>query len=146
MPPILPHEKNTDPAVTKLQQTRFQAATGSTFPGPMLALGQLVHYRKVTPDKMSANAAPGIFAGWRFEHGLVYKKVTLVLDYNALQQKSGGYYNSISVPEQELYIPEGEPIFPLKAAADKALKEFNEASIDEQHFAPFKSENEAKGC
>ena len=47
-----------------------------------------------------------------------------------------GYYNTISVPEQELYIPEGEPIFPLKAAADKALKEFNEASIGEENFAP----------
>jgi len=136
LPPILEHERDTDAAQAKLQQTRYFAATGENFPGPMLALGQLVHYRKLSSDKFTANAVPGIFAGWRFESGLVYKRVVLVLDYQALQQKSGGYFNTISVPEPELYIPDGEPIFPLRAAAEEALNKFADGSIEDRPIPP----------
>ena len=136
LPPILAHERDTDAAVAKLKQTRYSAATGEKFPGPMLALGQLVHYRKLSSDKFTANAVPGIFAGWRFESGLTYRKVVLVLDYQSLQQKSGGYFNTISVPEPELYIPEGEPIFPLRAAAEEAMNKFADASLEDRSIQP----------
>ena len=78
LPPILPHERDTEAAQQKLQLTRFSAATGEQLKGPMIGLGQLVHYRKLSTDKFSANIIPGIFVAWRFERGLTYRKIVLV--------------------------------------------------------------------
>jgi hypothetical protein len=136
LPPILPHERNTEAAQQKLQQTRFFAATGEQLKGPMIALGQLVHYRKLSADKFTASAVPGVFAGWRFEHGLSYRKVVLVLDYESLPLKSGGYYNPIAVPEDELYIPDGNPTFPLKVAAEHALATFTDPTLKDGSIPP----------
>jgi hypothetical protein len=77
---------------------------------PMIAPGQLVHYRKLSSDKFTARAVPGIFAGWRFDGGLAHRKMVYVLDYEALQHKTGGTIiplqhqsqNSIS-PKATLY-------------------------------------------
>ena len=86
--------------------------------------------------KLTANVVPGIFAGWRFDLGFTYRKVVLVLDYDALQHKSGGYYNTTAVPEDELYLPNGEPVFPLKAAAEIALEKFDTPSLEGHTIQP----------
>ena len=71
-----------------------------------------------------------------FDIGLTYRKQVYVLDYELLRQKTGGYFNPIAVPEVELYIPDGNPIFPLKEAAEHALAHFTKPSIEGETFAP----------
>ena len=113
-------------------KSRFEVATGSPFEGPRLPLGQLVHYRIHDPSrrhKFEATTAPGLFAGWRFEHGFVYRDVIWVLDYEAVKSKSIGYRDMIPVPYAEVHVPETET-FPLKAAADLALREFQDPKLE----------------
>jgi hypothetical protein len=63
---------------------------------------------------------PALFVGWRFEAGLTYRSVVLVLDYNDLRDKKGRWIAPIAVPEAELVIPK-EVIFPIANASKQAL-------------------------
>ncbi|OLP93635.1 hypothetical protein AK812_SmicGene24425 [Symbiodinium microadriaticum] len=95
-------------------------------PVKKLLLGQLVFYRNKSDSKFGPNAAPGLFAGWRLEPGCIYRSVTYVLDLEKLRLKSGAWTDPLSVPEAELYVRSGDPVFPLRNAAEHALLSFAE--------------------
>ena len=89
-----------------------------------LILSQLVFYRHKHDSKFGPNAAPGLFAGWRLEPGGIYRDVTFVLDLEKPRTKSGAWTDPVSVPESELYARSGDPVFPLRNAAEHALLTF----------------------
>ena len=97
-----------------------------------LVLGQLVFYRHKHESKFGPNAAPGLFAGWRLEPGGIYRDVTRVLDLEKLRTKSGAWTDRVNVPESELHVRSGAPVFPLRNAAEHALLTF----ADEGEVAP----------
>ena len=97
-----------------------------------LVLGQLVFYRHKHESKFGPNAAPGLFAGWRLEPGGIYRDVTRVLDLEKLRTKSGAWTDPVNVPESELHVRSGAPVFPLRNAAEHALLTF----ADEGEVAP----------
>ena len=104
-------------------------ATGAEFNGRRLALGQLCYCRVISSDKTSAAAHAGIFAGWRIEAGLRYRGVCKVLSYKALKDQSGSFGEPISVPEAELFVPNGDPSYPLRNIAEEAVKKFEDLSL-----------------
>ena len=113
---------------------RFELATGVPFLGQQLILGQLVYARKDRIDrhKFEASATPALFAGWRFDSGpKSFKGVCYVLDYDAVKQQSSGYHIALAVPLEEIYVPDGSPILPLKSAADRALTLFSEPTPED---------------
>ena len=125
------------------EHTRYVAAVGSEFPGRRLLLGQLVFYRTDPSHrgKFDPSAAPGLFAGWRLDSGPEsYKGVYLVLDYKRVKDDSVGASLPISVPLEELHVPEGEPVLPMRAAFEKALEGFAEPKFEDiaglEHFRP----------
>ena len=120
-------------AATALSVSRgsWSLAKGSEFGGPLHALGRLVFYRNKTGGKFDPNAAPGLFAGWRIELGLRYREVALVLNYESLRSRTGAWATPINVPEVELVVPSGDPIYPLKRAADHALHDFQSPTMPE---------------
>ena len=72
------------------------------------------------------------FVGWRFDSGpKSFKGVCYVLDYDAIKQQIPGYQIALTVPFEEIYVPEGSPVLPLKAAADRALTLFSEPSPED---------------
>jgi hypothetical protein len=113
----------------------FELATGKLFEGQeLIILGQLVYARKdrASRHKFEASAAPALFAGWRFDSGpKSYKGVCYVLDYDAIKQQTPGYQIALAVPLEEVYVPDGPPVIPLKAAADRALSLFTEPSPED---------------
>ena len=73
-----------------------------------------------------------MFAGWRFDSGpKSYKGVCYVLDYDAINNKPQGIRLHWAVPLEEVYVPDGPPVIPLKAAADRALSLFTEPSPED---------------
>ena len=73
-----------------------------------------------------------LFAGWRFDSGpKSFKGVCYVLDYDAINQQSCGYQIALAVPLEEIYVPDGPAILPLKSAADRALTLFSEPSPED---------------
>ncbi|OLQ15663.1 hypothetical protein AK812_SmicGene134 [Symbiodinium microadriaticum] len=102
---------------------------GGEFPGRMLLLGQLVYYRTDPKhrEKFEPSAAPALFCGYRFDSGPEsFKGVYLVLDYRKVKAGTAGSDLAVSVPFEELYVPEGEEIFPMRAAFERALEGFTE--------------------
>ena len=95
-------------------------------PVKKLLLGQLVFYRHKSESKFGPNAAPGLFAGWRLEPRSIYRSVTFVLDLEKLRLKSGAWTDPLNVPEAELYVRSGDPVFPLRHAAEHGLLSFAE--------------------
>ena len=110
--------------------TRFELATGSPWKGRDILLGQLVYVRDLNQQKFQANAKPAIFAGYRLDTGPHFKGVYLVLDYKALKDKTPGYHIPTSVPFEELFIPEGDPVLPLFTASQAALAEFGGINLE----------------
>ena len=105
-------------------QTRHQFATGKEFSGRKLLLGEFVHYHVPVAQKgkFDPSSKPGLFAAWRYDAGpLSHKDMYYVLDYGMLKTREAGYANAISVPVEELYVEEKEPLLPLKRTADLAL-------------------------
>ena len=47
--------------------------------------------------------------------------MTYVLDLAKVKHKSGAWDDPFSVPEAELYVREGDPVVPLKNAAEQSL-------------------------
>ena len=102
-----------------------------------LQLGQLVYYRldPAHREKFQASAAPGIFAGWRFDSGpSSFREVYHVLDYGKLKNREPGYEKAISVPREELRVPRGNPILPMFTAAESALSGFTQAEYEAIDF------------
>ena len=96
IPTIAPSEKGPDAEITKQSTNRWAYATGSDFKGIQCALGQLVYYRVISPDKTQANAIAGIFGGWRVEPGPVYKGITKVFSFAALKNQSGEFWKRVT--------------------------------------------------
>lgn len=115
-------------------QTRHMLAVGVEFSGRKLLLGQLVHYY-VDPSqrgKFDPSSKPGLFAGWRYDSGpKSHKGIYLVLDYGKVKDRGAGYANAISVPAEELFVEEKEPMLPLKRAADLALANFGDVALED---------------
>ena len=124
LPPINQGEHGTDIEVLKRGTTRWELATGAPFPGIQLALGQLVYYRVVSNDKTTAAAVAGIFAGWKFDAGMKYRYITKILSHKALKEKAGEFWKPHHAHESELFVPPGDPIFPLRGVAEHAIANF----------------------
>ena len=120
---------NLNHSIADRKESRYIAATGGEFPGRMLLLGQLVYYRTDPKhrEKFEPSAAPALFCGYRFDSGPEsFKGVYLVLDYRKVKAGTAGSDLAVSVPFEELYVPEGEEIFPMRAAFERALEGFTE--------------------
>ena len=102
-------------------------------------LGQLVFYRSKIGDKFAPNAAPGLFAGWRLEPGCSYKGLGLVLGLAKLKNRTGAWTDPLPAPEQEIYVKDEAPGFPLKGAAEIALSPlgFDEVVMPDPLSLPF---------
>ena len=109
------------PSINNPEKTQWEALTKSPFEGIRLCFGQLVYYRRKHPTKktLEPNMAPGLFMGWRVDSGLRYRCVVRVMDYQEFRTKSNAMV--MDVPEPELFIEEGNPIFPIAEAKRKAL-------------------------
>ena len=131
------HALNLYHPATGIEGSRYLNAAGSEFTGMKLQLGQLVYYRldPVSREKFQASAAPGIFAGWRFDSGPAsFREVYQVLDYNKLRKREPGYEKATSVPMEELHVPHGNPILPMFTAAEAALSGFTQADYEAIDF------------
>ena len=85
--------------------------------------------------KFDPSSKPGLFCGWRFDAGpKSFKQVYYVIDYKRVKNRESGFPNPIAVPAEELFVEEGNPILPLKSAAEEALNSFGEAKL--QDIAP----------
>ena len=113
------------------EETRYVAATGAEFLGRRPLLGQLVFYR-VDPrqkEKFDPTAAPGLFCGYR--HRLdagpeSFKGVYLVLSYKKVKDGSPGFDMAVPVPFEELFVLDGEPVWPMQIAFNLVLENFTE--------------------
>ena len=120
-----------------IEGSRYVNAVGSEFGGMKLQLGQLVHYRldPAQREKFPASAAPGIFAGWRFDSGpSSFREVYHILDYDKLKNREPGYEKAISVPREELHVPRENPILPMFTAAESALSGFTQVEYEAIDF------------
>ena len=110
------------PATFDKAKTQWEALTKSKFDGIRHCFGQLVYYRKKGINKrtLEPNLAPALFLGWRVDAGLRYRHVVKVLDYQEFRTRRAIAVHD--VPEAELFVEEGEPCFPVAAAAHKALR------------------------
>ena len=109
------------PALCDEEKTQWEALTKSKFEGRRLCFGQLCYYRKKSQSRktLEPNMTPTLFLGWRIDPGLRYRDVVRVLDYQEFRTKGLG--SSTDVPEAELYVEEGPPVFPLANARALAL-------------------------
>ena len=65
--------------------------------------------------------SPALFLGWRIDSGRRYRNVVKSLDYQDFRIR--GLSQAIDVPEPELYVEDGSPVFPVAHARDQALLE-----------------------
>ena len=120
---------NLKHSIADRKESRYVAATGEEFPGRHLLLGQLVYYRTdpKSREKFEPSASPALFCGYRLDSGPEsFRGVYLVLDYRKVKAGTAGYDLAISVPFEELFVPEGEEVFPMRAAFERALEGFTE--------------------
>ena len=100
--------------------TQWEALTEEPFNRKRACFGQLVWYRsKGSKLTLEPNMSPGLFLGWRIDAGMRYRNVVKVLDYNEFRGKRNTSVHD--VPEPELYIEDGPPIFPIANATRKTL-------------------------
>eukprot|EP00435_Cladocopium_sp_Y103_P064106 s119_g25.t1 len=111
------------PSLSDEDKTQWEAITKEKFSGRRLCFGQLVYFRKKSPSKrtLEPNMSPGLFLGRRVDPGFRYREVVRVLDY--LEYRTKSIASPIDVPESELFVEEGPPIFPIAHARDVALRE-----------------------
>ena len=117
--------------VKGLEGTRHFRATGEDFVGRKAVLGQLVYVRRdpLNRHKFEASAVPGLFAGWRLDAGpKSHRGVFWVIEYASLKDATSKPV-VLSVPSEEMYIPPGECVMPLAAAAEHALANFTEPAL-----------------
>ena len=109
------------PSLCNPDKTQWEAITREKFNGIRLCFGQLIYYRKKHPTKrtLEPNMAPGLFLGWRIDSGLRYRNVTRILDYQEFRTRGSSCV--ADVPEPELFIPDGDPYFPIGFSKHQAL-------------------------
>ena len=85
-------------------------------------------FYKAKGDGLSeASTKPGIFAGWHMSPGMKYKGSLLVLDYEALRNRSHLYWVPKQIQAQEVYLPPTDRIeFPLARVAKQALLDMSD--------------------
>ncbi|CAE7028491.1 GIP [Symbiodinium sp. CCMP2592] len=86
---------------------------------PELFKGKPASTQQPAEGTTAKEAASGLFLGWRIDAGMRYRNVVKVLDYNDFRGKRNTSVHD--VPEPELYIEDGPPIFPVANATRKAL-------------------------
>ena len=103
-------------------KTQWEALTKEKFDGVRCCFGQLVWYRLKSAGKrtLEPNMAPGLFMGWRIDPGMRYRRLLKIMDYQS--SRTNGNVTVHDVPEPELFVEEGDPVFPIAAAADRALR------------------------
>ena len=109
------------PSIADPAKTQWESLTRNKFDGMRLCFGQLVYYRKKSPTKrtLEPNMSPGLFLGWRIDPGFRYRYITRVLDYQ--EYRTRGSNSAIDVPEAEIFVPEGDPVFPIGFSRHQAL-------------------------
>ena len=103
-------------------KTQWEALTKEKFAGARCCFEQLVWYRLKSAGKraLEPNMAPGLFLGWRIDPGMRYRRVLKAMDYQSF--RTNGNVTVHDVPEPEMFVEEGDPVFPIAAAADRALR------------------------
>ncbi len=116
-------------AAVLLSRDKWQTAFDKEWKGPDYILGQLVFYRTKFQEKfkLSPNASPGLFGGWKIEFGFRYQGTCKIIDYEALKN---GKLSVMLVPDREIYVRE-DIVFPLCELAEKALNKFSDAHVEE---------------
>ena len=101
-------------------KSQWEVLTKSPFEGIRVCCGQLVYYRKKGPSTraLDPNLQPGLFLGWRLDAGMRYRFVTKVLDYAEFRAKRNTLV--VDVPQDELFVEEGPPVFPVANANRRA--------------------------
>lgn len=109
------------PSIADPEKTQWESLTRNKFDGMRLCFGQLVYYRKKSPTKrtLEPNMSPGLFMGWRIDPGFRYKNVVRVLDYQEYRTRGGN--SAVDVPEAEIFVPDGDPVFPIGFSRHQAL-------------------------
>ena len=87
---------------------------------------------------------PGLFCGWRLEHGLRYRSTLLILDYEHAREGNFGSRAITSIPEKEVYFPDAIT-FPFADAAQDALDKMKDvAEIPDAPHATYPSRKKQK--
>ena len=109
------------PSIADPDKTQWESLTRNKFDGMRLCFGQLVYYRRKSPTKrtLEPNMSPGLFLGWRIDPGFRYRNVLRVLDYQEYRARGGN--SAVDVPEAEIFVPEGDPVFPVGFSRHQAL-------------------------
>ena len=109
------------PSTADPDKTQWESLTRNKFDGMRLCFGQLVYYRRKSPTKrtLEPNMSPGLFLGWRIDPGFRYRNVLRVLDYQEYRTRGGN--SAVDVPEAEIFVPEGDPVFPVGFSRHQAL-------------------------
>ena len=116
------------PSLREPDKSQWESLTGRPFEGPRHLFGQLVFYRVKTGLPLDPNLAPALFIGWRLDSGLRYRDVVQVLDYTQTKDKVGHWWKPIDVPIAELFLQEGQPVFPFAERRNAALRTLSDAS------------------
>ena len=128
------------PSTLDPAKTPWEALKKEKFDGARCCFGQLFWYRLKSPGQRTFNA----HGSW-LVFGVAYRprasapKVFLkVMDYQSF--RANGAVTVHDVPEPELFIEEGDPVFPIVAAAERAIRtgegEVPEYSIRDVPFIP----------
>ena len=109
------------PSIADPDKTQWESLTRNKFDGVRLCFGRLVYYRRKSPTKrtLEPNMSPGLFLGWRIDPGFRYRNVLRVLDYQEYRTRGGN--SAVDVPEAEIFVPEGDPVFPVGFSRHQAL-------------------------
>ena len=109
------------PSIADPDKTQWESLTRNKFDGMRLCFGQLVYYRRKSPTKrtLEPNMSPGLFLGWRIDPGFRYRNILRVLDYQEYRTRGGN--SAVDVPEAEIFVPEGDPVFPVGFSRHQAL-------------------------
>ena len=120
--PVHPNETEESEAFKEGKTCYEVANKGDTFRGLKVPLGALVYYKPAKHKDLppfDPRTLPGIFCGWRIDHGFRFRGIHLVLDYESLRTNQKGCGRPIQVHEKELVVPDSF-VFPLYEA--NALK------------------------
>ena len=124
---------------------RFIRAPGNEFSGREVLLDQLVYVRKdpLERDKFDAAASPAcLLVGDLIQdrcHSRTYTTCSTMKAFGA--RNPVNYSIATAIPCEKVYVPEGPPVLPLKAAADEALAIFKNPNPEQ-----LKPERQARQC
>ena len=108
------------PSIADPDKTQWESLTRNKFEGMRLCFGQLVYYQRKSPTKtLEPNMSPGLFLGWRIDPGFRYRNLVRVLNYQEYRARGGN--SAVDVPEAEIFVSEGDPVFPVGFSRRQAL-------------------------